>query len=158
MYDDTLEVRHTVEGLLYRYATFLDDGPLEQWPRCFTEEGQYRLLPRENFLQEVPVALMHCTSRAQLEERIQSLQRAHAALPYACRHLYTNVRVDPLPAGRAALRANYTVYHTVEDGEVDLLSVGRLEARVLLAPQPLFERMDVIYETCRLSGLKVYPL
>ena len=25
-------------------------------------------------------------------------------------------------------------------------------------PMPLFERMDVIYETCQLSGLKVYPL
>jgi hypothetical protein len=46
----------------------------------------------------------------------------------------------------------------VEEGEVDLLSMGRLEARVLLEPTPLFERMDVIYEMCRLSGLKVYPL
>ena len=31
-------------------------------------------------------------------------------------------------------------------------------ARVLLGPVPLFEHMDVIYEMCRLSGLKVYPL
>ncbi len=50
------------------------------------------------------------------------------------------------------------MYHTVEEGEVDLLSMGRLEARVLLEPLPLFESMDVIYEMCRLSGLKVYPL
>jgi anthranilate 1,2-dioxygenase small subunit len=158
MYDDTLEARHTVEALLYRYATCLDDGPLEHWPRCFTDNGQYRLLPRENFLQAVPVALMHCTSRAQLEERITALQKLHATVPFACRHLYTNIQVELGRARRASVKANYTVYHTVEEGEVDLLSVGRVEADVLLEPMPLFERMDVIYEMCRLSGLKVYPL
>jgi 3-phenylpropionate/cinnamic acid dioxygenase small subunit len=104
------------------------------------------------------VALMHCTSREQLEERIAGLQRGHATVPYACRHLYTNVQVTRERAGRASVRANYTVYHTVDEGEVDLLSVGRLEARVRMEPLPLFERMDVIYETCQLSGLKVYPL
>jgi anthranilate 1,2-dioxygenase small subunit len=140
MYDDILELRHSVESLLYRYATCLDDGPLDQWPQCFAEDGQYRLLPRENFLGSVP------------------LQRGHATVPYACRHLYTNLQVAPERAGRATVRANYTIYHTVDEGEVDLLSVGRLEARVRLAPMPLFERMDVIYETCQLSGLKVYPL
>ncbi|MDY7227739.1 aromatic-ring-hydroxylating dioxygenase subunit beta [Hyalangium rubrum] len=158
MYDDILEVRHAVESLLYRYATCLDDGPLEHWAQCFTEEGQYRLLPRENFLSAFPVALMHCTSRSQLEERLATLRRAHATVPYACRHLYTNVQVAPERAGRASLRANYTVYHAVDEGEVELLSVGRLEARIRMEPAPLFERMDVIYETCRPSGLKVYPL
>ena len=158
MYDDILELRHGVESLLYRYATCLDDGPLDQWSQCFTEDGVYRLLPRENFLGSIPVALMHCTSRAQLEERIAALQRGHATVPYACRHLYTNLQVAPERTGRASVRANYTIYHTVDEGEVDLLSVGRLEARVRMAPMPLFERMDVIYETCQLSGLKVYPL
>jgi 3-phenylpropionate/cinnamic acid dioxygenase small subunit len=158
MYDDPPEVRHAVESLLYRYATCLDDGPLEHWPRCFAEEGRYRLIPRENFAGNVPVALMHCTSRAQLEERISALMKAHATVPYACRHLYTNVQVELGRARRVAVRANYAVYHTVEEGEVDLLSMGRLEARVVLEPTPMFEQMDVIYETCRLSGLKVYPL
>lgn len=158
MYDDALEVRHAVESLLYRYATCLDDGPLEHWPRCFADDGHYRLIPRENFAGTVPVALMYCTSRAQLEERIASLLKAHATVPYACRHLYTNVQVELVRGRRAAVRANYAIYHTVEEGEVDLLSMGRLEARVQLEPTPLFERMDVIYETCRLSGLKVYPL
>jgi 3-phenylpropionate/cinnamic acid dioxygenase small subunit len=158
MYDDALEVRHAAESLLYRYATCLDDGPLEHWPRCFTDTGQYRLIPRENLVQNVPVALMHCTSRAQLDECVTTLLRAHATVPYACRHLYTNVQVEQPRGGRVSIRANYAVYHTVEEGEVDLLSMGRLEARVLLEPTPLFEHMDVIYEMCRLSGLKVYPL
>jgi anthranilate 1,2-dioxygenase small subunit len=158
MYDDVLEARHAVESLLYRYATYLDDGPLEHWPRCFTDEGHYRLLPRENFSLAVPVALVHCTSRARLEDLVESLRQTHATVPYACRHLYTNVQVELERAGRASVRANYAVYHTVEEGEVDLLSMGRLEARVLLTPMPLFEHMDVIYEMCRLSGLKVYPL
>ena len=53
MYDDALEVRHAAEALLYRYATCLDDGPLEHWPRCFTDAGQYRLIPRENLQQKI---------------------------------------------------------------------------------------------------------
>ncbi|MDC0712979.1 aromatic-ring-hydroxylating dioxygenase subunit beta [Stigmatella sp. ncwal1] len=158
MYDDPLETHQAAASLLYRYATSLDDGPLAHWPRCFTEDGHYRLIPRENFLQGVPVALLHCTSRAVMEERVKSLYRVQATVPYACRHLYTNVQVEQGSTGRVLVRANYAVYHAVDEGEVDLLSVGRLEAQVLLRPETLFERMDVIFEMCRLSGTHVYPL
>lgn len=158
MYDDTLELRQAVETLLYRYAAHLDDGPLEHWPRCFSEDGHYRLIPRENFTGTMPIALLHCTSRAMLEERVRALQRVQATVPYACRHLYTNVVVESAPAGRVLVRANYTVYHSVDEGEVDLLSVGRVLARVLPRPEPLFEKMDVIFDMCRLSGVHVYPL
>ncbi|HEX8701945.1 MAG TPA: aromatic-ring-hydroxylating dioxygenase subunit beta [Myxococcaceae bacterium] len=156
--NDLLLARYTVETLLYRYALVLDNGPLEHWPRSFTEDGRYRLIPRENFAQGLPAALMLCTSRAMMEDRVTAIEKASVFTPHTIRHLYTNVLVDEAQAGRAVARANYAVYRSVQSGETDLLSVGWLEARVRLEPTPLFESMDVIYETCRIPGLVVYPL
>jgi len=156
--NESLLARYTVETLLYRYALVLDSGPLEHWPSYFTEDGRYRLVPRENQARGLPAALMLCTSRAMMEDRVIAIQKASVFTPHTIRHLYTNVLVDEVRAGRTLARANYAVYRSVEGGETDLLSVGSLEASVRLEPTPLFESMEVVYETCRIPGLVVYPL
>lgn len=156
--NESLLARYTVETLLYRYALVLDSGPLEHWPSYFTEDGRYRLVPRENHARGLPAALMLCTSRAMMEDRVIAIQKASVFTPHTIRHLYTNVLVDEVRAGRTLARANYAVYRSVEGGETDLLSVGSLEASVRLEPAPLFESMEVVYETCRIPGLVVYPL
>lgn len=151
-------IRCTVEDLLYRYAEALDDGELERWPALFLESGQYRLIPRENHQRGLPVSLILCTSRAMMEDRVVAIRKACVYTPHVCRHLHTNVRVGEVEAGRVEARANYAVYRTTEDGETVLLSVGHVEARVALEPEPRFERMDVVYETFRIPGLLVYPI
>jgi anthranilate 1,2-dioxygenase small subunit len=156
MNDTTL--RGSVEDLLYRYAEALDDGGLEQWPEAFVEGGQYRLIPRENHERHLPVCLILCTSRAMMEDRVVAIRKACVYTPHVCRHLYTNVRVGKVEEGRAVAKANHAVYRTTEDGETVLLSVGRVEARVVLEPEPRFERMDVVFETFRIPGLLVYPI
>lgn len=151
-------IRCTVEDLLYRYAEALDDGELERWPALFLEGGQYRLIPRENHQRGLPVSLILCTSRAMMEDRVVAIRKACVYTPHVCRHLHTNVRVGEVEEGRVEARANYAVYRTTEDGETVLLSVGHVEARVALEPEPRFERMDVVYETFRIPGLLVYPI
>jgi 3-phenylpropionate/cinnamic acid dioxygenase small subunit len=157
MRDDS-SLRTTVEDLLYRYAEALDDGELEHWPEMFLEGGQYRLIPRENHQRALPVCLILCTNRAMMEDRVVAIRKACVYTPHVCRHLYTNVRVGEVEGGQVETRANYAVYRTTEDGETVLLSVGRVLARVVLEPEPRFERMDVVYETFRIPGLLVYPI
>jgi 3-phenylpropionate/cinnamic acid dioxygenase small subunit len=151
-------IRSTVEDLLYRYAEALDDGELERWPALFIESGRYRLIPRENHQRELPVSLILCTSRAMMEDRVMAIREACVYTPHVCRHLYTNVRVGEVESGHTETKANFAVYRTTEDGETVLLSVGRVLARVVLEPEPRFERMDVVYETFRIPGLLVYPI
>jgi anthranilate 1,2-dioxygenase small subunit len=151
-------IRSTVEDLLYRYAETLDDGELEQWPTLFLEAAQYRLIPRENHQRGLPACLILCTSRAMMEDRVVAIRKACVYTPHVCRHLYTNVRVGEVSAGHVETKANFAVYRTTEDGETVLLSVGRVLARVVLEPEPRFERMDVVYETFRIPGLLVYPI
>ena len=130
----------------------------ERWPAMFLESGQYRLIPRENHQRGLPVSLILCTSRAMMEDRVVAIRKACVYTPHVCRHLHTNVRVGEVEAGHVEARANYAVYRTTEDGETVLLSVGHVEARVALGPEPRFERMDVVYETFRIPGLLVYPI
>ncbi|WP_095982792.1 aromatic-ring-hydroxylating dioxygenase subunit beta [Melittangium boletus] len=152
--------RSRVEDLLYRYAEALDDGGFADWPGFFTEEAEYRLIPRENHARGLPASLMLCTGRGMMEDRVVAIREACVFSPHVCRHLYTNVRVAEGgdADGRLDVRANYAVYRTTEDGETVLLSVGRVLAGVVLEPEPRFTRMDVVYETFRIPGLLVYPI
>ena len=42
-----VEMRFEIEDLYARYATALDDGPLETWPELFTEVCLYQVIPRD---------------------------------------------------------------------------------------------------------------
>ena len=40
-------MQREVERLFNAYATALDDGPLEDWPKLFTAECLYQVMPRD---------------------------------------------------------------------------------------------------------------
>ena len=47
-------VRDQVMDLQLRYAHAVDEDALEQWPGFFTEDGRYRVIPRENHARGLP--------------------------------------------------------------------------------------------------------
>lgn len=156
--NEVLIARYHVETLLYRYASVLDEGPLDAWPKMFTEQGQYQLIARENHTRGLPVALMVCHSRAMMEDRVTAIEKACIYTPHTCRHLFTNVLIDEVHEMQARIRANYAVYRSTANGETDLLSVGSLRAHVQMGSVPLFESIQVVYETCTIPGLLVFPI
>src|SRR5262249_48685380 len=51
---DRKDLRDAVEELLHAYVEAIDDDRLEEWPEFFTESCLYRVVPRENYDQELP--------------------------------------------------------------------------------------------------------
>ena len=73
-----------VTNLLGRAANLLDAVRLEEWVECFTDDGRYYILSRENYERKLPLRLFQCrVGFGQIDTR-QQLSLPHA-IADACR-------------------------------------------------------------------------
>lgn len=152
--------RYALEDLYAEYARRLDDGPLSGWPELFTEACLYRVVPRENHDAGLPLAIMHCESRAMLADRVRAVAETIMHEPRYLRHHITNVVPEPHPDGGYALRANFSVIEVLQDELPRILCVGRYLDRVVEQPggELRFAEKLVIYDSVMVPNTIVYPL
>jgi len=155
---DPLEQRR-LEELYAIYGELLDDGPLEDWPSLFTEECTYLVVPRDNFEQDLPLAIIRCESRGMLVDRVRSVQETIMFEPRYLRHQITNIRGTKRDDGGIDVIANYLVVEVLPEDLPKILSVGRyLDVVVEEAGELLFEEKWVIYDSVLVPNTIVYPL
>src|SRR3954451_9510850 len=85
--DSPLDLRLRLADLYGAYDDALDERPWERWPECFTENAVYKVLPRENFDQGLPAAMVYCESRAMLADRVVALREALVFAPRLIRRV-----------------------------------------------------------------------
>ncbi|MEZ5557007.1 MAG: aromatic-ring-hydroxylating dioxygenase subunit beta [Pseudomonadales bacterium] len=152
--------QRALEDLYDRYGQALDDGPLDSWPALFTPECTYLVIPRDNFEQGLPLAIMRCESRAMLEDRVRSVQETIMHEPRYLRHQITNVRGTPRATGEIDVVANYVVIEVLPDELPKILSVGRYLDVVVAAEDGslCFREKRVVYDSVLVPNTIVYPL
>ncbi len=116
--------------LMNDYAERLDADRLEEWLDLFAEDCTYRVLPRENYEQNLPVSIILCTNKNMLRDRIVALRNANKYNLHYDRHLIGNVAVGPGEDETFRIEANYAVFQTTLEGQSRLFSVGRYHDRV----------------------------
>ncbi len=157
------DLRFELEDLYARYAAALDDGPLEAWPDCFTEECLYLVIPRDNYDQGLPLAIMRCESRGMLMDRVHAVKETIMHEPRYLRHHITNIRAmaleneddDAMP-----VTAHYSVIEVLHDELPKILSVGRyldLVSRNSVG-ELRFKEKRVVYDSVLVPNTIVYPL
>ncbi len=148
-----------LEALYDRYAELLDDGPLEDWPALFEEECDYRVIPRDNHDQGLPMAIIRCESRGMLMDRVRSVQETIMHEPRYLRHQITNIRGTGRADGGIDAVAHYLVVEVLPDRLPQILSVGRYLSRVVEDGGDLrFAGMRVVYDSVLVPNSIVYPL
>jgi 3-phenylpropionate/cinnamic acid dioxygenase small subunit len=149
-----------LEELYDRYGQLLDDGPLEEWPALFTEQCMYQILPRDNFDQGLPLAIMRCESRGMLSDRVRSVQETIMHEPRYLRHQITNIRAVQRHAAEWDVIANYLVVEVLPEELPKILSVGRyLDVVARDADGALrFREKRVVYDSVLVPNTIVYPL
>lgn len=137
--ESALEVQYRVEQFLYREAHLLDTWAWSQWFELFAEDVRYWMPLRRNKLRrergdgQLPDGLEMALiddDHAQLHMRVQQMASGrHWAEdpPSRCRHLVTNVCVEPSDpdAGEYAVRSNFIVYRNRLENEVDIWAGSR---------------------------------
>jgi anthranilate 1,2-dioxygenase small subunit len=158
MADVSDAVRRQIEALNTRYIRAIDDDALEDWPNLFTEECLYRITTRENFSQNLPLALMECASRGMLVDRVFGYRRVNVYEPQRYTHLLSGLVIEPIDATHVRCRQNYAVIRTMVTGDMMIFSAGIYHDRIVLGADAMFEERIVVQESRRIDTLLVIPI
>lgn len=128
---NTLATERAIAALLHRYARVLDTDRLEEWIELFVEEGVYKVLPRENAVRNLPLAIVLCEGRAAMTDRIRSLREANIFNEHYPRHMVSNIQVLAQRDGVFDVSAAYAVFQTNLEGQSRLFSIGEYQDRIV---------------------------
>ena len=151
--------RLAVQDLLAEYGGLLDLGNYDAWLALFAAECRYSVVPRENYDQGLPVALILCDSRGMLEDRIMALREANKYNIHIDRHLIGLPRIVAEPAGAIEIEAPFAVYQTDQEGETRLFAAGLYRDRLnTVGERLLIAEKLVLLDTAAVPTLLATPL
>ena len=156
---DPRELRYEVEELYYEYVECLDDEDLERWPEFFVEDCLYKIIPRENFERNLPIALMRCESKGMLKDRVTTVRETSVYAPRSLRHLLSNIRIKGNDNGQLRVQANYAVLETLSDEETHIFNAGKYVDLVVREDGRLkFKEKLCIFDSILVPGSLIYPI
>ena len=154
-----LELRARLADLYCAYDDALNDGALERWPELFTEACVYKVIPRENFEQGYPVALIYCESRSMLVDRVVALRETALFAPRIARRISSGVCLRAIEPDGLRLTASFAVFQTMQDQPSELFLCGRCQDRVVEDGGTLrFAERLCIYDSTIVPTSLVYPV
>ena len=143
------------------YAMVCDSTEWEKWPDFFTQDAFYRLQPRENFEQGLPLCLLALESRDMIKDRVYGVKETLYHDPYYQRHIVGTPRVLSVTDNgkRIHAEANYTVIRTKFDGDSTILSVGYYHDHIVKTEQGLkFQSRLCVYDSEMIANSIIYPI
>lgn len=153
------ELRFALQDLHAAYAACLDAGRFNDWPEFFTEDCLYRVVPRENFDQGLPLSTMELHGKNMLKDRVYGVQSTLFHAPYYQRHLIGPSHVLAQDGDMIDLETNYLVVRTKRDLPSELFNAGRYVDRVEVGADGLkFARKVCVFDSELIPNSMIYPL
>lgn len=153
------ELQHELEALTTAYVHALDDGDLDRWPDFFTEDCVYKVVPRENYDNDLPLAIWYCTGRGMLRDRVKAIRETQLFAPRMLRHVTGNAQVQTCVRDVLHAVTNYTVYESAPDRPSEVFSVGRYIDRIVAEDGRLkFAEKLCVYDTAVVPTSLIYPI
>lgn len=153
------ELHFEIERLNGEYARILDSEQFEEFPELFVEDCLYRVVPRENYLLNLPIAVIHCESKGMIKDRVYAARESTMAEPRTLRHFITNLRI--LEAGADAIRAeaNVLVVQTMINRMTEIVLSGfYLDQIVRSNGRFLFKERLCVYDSLLLPTSLIAPV
>lgn len=141
------------------YAAAVDSGNWALWPDFFTEDGVYKLQPRENHERGFPLCTLSFDSRASLRDRVYGIEQTLFHDPYYQRHVVGAPLLRGTQGDAILCESNYAVLRTKLNGLTEVFNVGRYLDRVVPTPQGLrFAERLAIYDSEMIPNSIIYPI
>jgi len=154
-----LDLRARLADLYCAYDNALNDGELERWPELFTDPCLYKVMPRENYDQGFPVAVIWCESRGMLADRVVAVRETALYAPRIVRRMTSAVCVRAIGEDGLHLTANFALFQTMQDQPSEVFLCGRYVDRVVDDGGVLrFAERLCIYDSTIVPASLVYPV
>jgi salicylate 5-hydroxylase small subunit len=152
-------LRHRVHDLYAAYASCLDDGRYGDWPEFFTEDGWYRVVPRENYERNLPLSTLSLKGKAMMKDRIYGVESTIFHAPYYQRHIISLPGISVIDANQLAVEVNYSVIRTKRDVPAEIYSIGRyLDIISVNENEILFSRKFCVFDNDIIPNSMIYPI
>jgi 3-phenylpropionate/cinnamic acid dioxygenase small subunit len=148
-------------ALFAEYGALLDAGRYDDWLALFAAECRYTVMPRENYEQSLPAALIFCDSRAMLEDRIQALREANKYNIHSDRHVIGLPRIAAERAdGAVTAEAPFAAFQTDQEGETRLFATGLYRHHLVGGGRSVLRIVEalVLLDTAAVPTLLAAPL
>ncbi|MDM9559243.1 MULTISPECIES: aromatic-ring-hydroxylating dioxygenase subunit beta [Bordetella] len=141
------------------YAATLDAGDWAQWPEFFVDDCVYRIVPRENYDNGLPLATLAFESKAMLQDRVYAISETIFHDPYYQRHVVAAPRVLAADADQLECEASYAVFRTKPSQPTTVFNVGRYIDVIRRTPQGLkFASRQCVFDSELIANSLIYPL
>lgn len=154
------DLAFALDAQLADYVSVLDDQALERWPDFFTEDCTYKIIPRENYENDLPMALMYCDGKGMLADRVTAIQETLLFAPRALRHVTSSRRIEGFDEdGAVRVRTHYVVFENTADVANSVFNVGRYLDRVVVADGRLrYAEKLCVCDTSLIPTSLIYPI
>ena len=151
---------HLALSQLYAtYASVVDAADWDAWCELFTDDCEYRLVPRENHERGLPLATLAFESKGMLKDRAYAIRETLFHDPYYQRHIVGAPRVLRVQGDHFHCEANYAVFRTKLSELTTVFNVGRYLDHVVRTPQGLrFASRLCIYDSEMIPNSIIYPI
>jgi 3-phenylpropionate/cinnamic acid dioxygenase small subunit len=155
----SLETRFGIKDLYDAYSAALDEGRYGDWVSFFTDDAVYRLVPKENYDRNLPIAIIYCEGKGMIEDRAFTTVETTIAQTRSLRHFVTGIAVRQVVEGGYEVGANFLVVQTMLDRGTEIVMSGRYVDRVVQDGQRfLFARKTCVSDTLLYPTSVVAPV
>lgn len=155
---DARALRADIYDFNSAYAACIDDGDIMQWPDFFTDDAVYKVIPRENYDQGLPLATIFAEGRGGLIDRTVAITKTTVFRPRYLRHFISNIRVLGTDGELIRAEANYMVVETLTNDLTRILSVGRyMDAFKRVGGELKLKERVCVYDSEMVPATVVYP-
>ena len=144
------------------YAQTLDSGDWDDWPAFFTEDCVYKVQPRENFDQNLPLATLAFESQGMLKDRVYCIRETLYYEPYYQRHVVGSPVVTLVDGDTVHAHASYAVFRTKPDEITHVYNVGRYVDQLVRSPHAphgwLLKSRICVFDSDLILNSMIYPI
>ena len=124
-------LRAEIDEFYAEYAACLNEERFEDWPEFFTERCLYKIVPRENFVRNLPLATWLCESKGYLQDRVTAIRKTAVYAPRLIRRIVSSVRIVAVHGDEIEVRADYAAFETLLDELTRVFNVGAYHDRLV---------------------------
>ncbi len=158
----SLANKELIEDLNSDYISALNDFNMDNWLRCFSEQGQYILNSEENVRRGLPVAFMLDDCHARLKDRVKQVMEIQydSSEHYQMRHFTQLISVSEQADGSFQASHNLSVYYTPKDThQTATLCVGSYKDTIVIENEEAkYLKKLAVVDTNVLPRYVIYPV
>jgi anthranilate 1,2-dioxygenase small subunit len=154
-----LELHWQLVEINQLYARCLDENRLDDWPNFFTDDAVYKIIPRENFDNDLHASLLFFDSNAMRRDRVLCIRDVNIYDIHVSRHFLGPVRIDRR-GELFEMTLNFLVLHSDNEGRSALFATGEYRDLVVRGGRDefLFREKIVILDTFNVPSQLAEPL